>query len=120
MIVQEKRAKLQGEVVDDLGWFNPHTNSIKLDREKLKHWLGNGAQPTESAQKVIDRAGDDSGIRSFEGRKSSKKRKKDKREKETASPAEAQITETPAAKPAAEESPVVSPEETQKEEEKVE
>jgi small subunit ribosomal protein S16 len=79
MIVQEKRAKLQGEAVDDLGWFNPHSNQIKLDQEKLKHWIDNGAQPTESAQKIIAKAGDDSEVRSFEGRKSSKKRKKDKK-----------------------------------------
>ena len=79
VIVQEKRAKLQGKTVDDLGWFNPHSNQIKLNQERLKHWIGNGAQPTESAQKIIAKAGESSDIYSFEGRKFSKKRKKDRK-----------------------------------------
>ncbi len=80
MIVQEKRTKLQGEAVDDLGWFNPHSNQMKLNQEKLKYWIGNGAQPTENAQKIIAKAGDDSEVRSFESRKSPKRRKKDKKD----------------------------------------
>jgi len=80
VIVQEKRTKLQGEAVDDLGWFNPHSNQIKLNQEKLKYWIGNGAQPTENAQKIIAKAGDGSEIHSFESRKSPKKRKKDRKD----------------------------------------
>ena len=133
VIVQEKRAKLQGEAVDDLGWFNPHANQIKLDQGKLKYWLGNGAQPTESAQKVIDKAGSDSAIRSFEGRKSAKKKKKDKKEAaspaapagaETIPPVEtAETVKTSAAEAEAGESPTIpetATEKIQKEEEKVE
>lgn len=133
VIVQEKRAKLQGEAVDDLGWFNPHANQIKLNQERLKYWLGNGAQPTESAQKVIDKAGSDSAVRSFEGRKSAKKKKKDK--KETAPSAApvgteivppvgaAEAAKTSVAEAGAGESPTVpeaATEEIQKEKEKVE
>jgi small subunit ribosomal protein S16 len=77
VIVQEKRTKLQGGTVDDLGWFNPHSNQIKLDQERLKHWIGNGAQPTESAQKIIDKVGVESGVHSYVGRKTPKKKKKD-------------------------------------------
>ncbi|MDD5710489.1 MAG: 30S ribosomal protein S16 [Candidatus Colwellbacteria bacterium] len=79
VIVQEKRTKLQGEVADDLGWFNPHSNQILLDRKRLQYWIGNGAQPTESAQKIIDKASSDQGVSSFKGRQSPKKRKRDKK-----------------------------------------
>ncbi|MFH1694583.1 MAG: 30S ribosomal protein S16 [Patescibacteria group bacterium] len=78
MIIQEKRAKLEGKFVDDLGWYNPHANQVKIDQEKLKKWLANGAQPTESAQSVIGKSNDLSEVQSYEGRKSPKKKKKEK------------------------------------------
>jgi ribosomal protein S16 len=34
VIVQEKRAKLQGKFTDDIGWHNPHANEFKIDQEK--------------------------------------------------------------------------------------
>ena len=79
VIVQEKRTKLQGKAVEDLGWFNPHSNQIKLNQERLKYWIGNGAQPTESAQKTINKAGAESGVHSYKGRKAPKKKRKDKK-----------------------------------------
>src|SRR3989338_2313957 len=78
VVVQEKRSKLQGAFTDDLGWFNPHTNQIKINQERLKHWLDNGAQLTESMQKVIKNAQNSSEVKTFVGRTRAKKKKKEK------------------------------------------
>ena len=78
VVVQEKRSKLQGKFTDDLGWFNPHTNQVKLNQERLKYWLGNGAQLTESMEKVIKHAKDSSGIQAYVGRTKDKKKRKEK------------------------------------------
>jgi len=78
VIVQEKRAKLQGKVAEDIGWFNPHTNQFKIDHIRLKYWLDNGAQPTPSVEKILKSATDTSEIQSHQGRTRPKKKKKEK------------------------------------------
>jgi len=78
VVVQEKRSKLQGAFTDDLGWFNPHTNQVKLNQERLKYWVDNGAQLTESMQKVLKHSKDSSEIQAFVGRTKAKKKRKEK------------------------------------------
>jgi small subunit ribosomal protein S16 len=87
VIVQEKRAKLQGKYVEDLGWFNPHSNQAKLNQERLKYWLNNGAQLTQSAQRIVEKVGAGADTQSFGGRKTPKKRKKDRKAAPEAMPA---------------------------------
>ncbi len=57
IIVAEKRSKLQGKYVEDLGWFNPHTDEFKVNKEKTEYWLKVGAQPTDSVHNILVRAG---------------------------------------------------------------
>ena len=78
VVVQEKRSKLQGAFTDDLGWFNPHTNQVKLNQERLKYWIDNGAQLTESMEKVIKHAKNSSEAQVFVGRTRAKKKRKEK------------------------------------------
>jgi small subunit ribosomal protein S16 len=48
IIVAEKRSKVDGRFVEDLGWYNPFTNESKIDAERANYWIKNGAQPTHS------------------------------------------------------------------------
>lgn len=57
IVVQEKRSKLNGRSVEDLGWFNPHTDQFNLKAENAKSWLSKGAQPTDSAFNLMVKAG---------------------------------------------------------------
>ncbi|PIR97728.1 MAG: 30S ribosomal protein S16 [Candidatus Colwellbacteria bacterium CG10_big_fil_rev_8_21_14_0_10_42_22] len=93
VIVQEKKAKLNGKFVDDLGWYNPHSNQVKIDQEKLKKWLGDGARPTESAEKIIKKAKESSEIQDYENRKNPKKKKKEKLRAEAPTPAPTETQE---------------------------
>ena len=113
VVVQEKRSKLQGKFTDDLGWFNPHTNQVKLNQERLKYWLGNGAQLTESMEKVIKHAKDSSEIQAYVGRTKDKKKRKEKMAEKNppqvvAETAPTEIADTEAASSV---EPVESPEE---------
>lgn len=56
VIVQEARAKLGGKFVEDLGWYNPHSNQIKINQDRIRHWLGVGAQPTETVSQLIKKS----------------------------------------------------------------
>lgn len=57
IVVKEKRSKMVGRFTDDLGWFNPHTDNYQLDKEKAKHWISVGAQPTDSIHNLLVRSG---------------------------------------------------------------
>ena len=56
IVVMEKRSKLQGRFIDDLGWLNPKTKEIKINQERVNYWLKNGAQPTDSVYNLLVRA----------------------------------------------------------------
>ena len=57
VIVAEKRSKLQGRFVDDLGWLNPLRKKHKINKEKVLHWLKVGAQPTDSVHNLLVKSG---------------------------------------------------------------
>lgn len=57
VVVAEKRSKLQGKFVEDLGWLNPHTDSFNLKKERVEYWLKVGAQPTDSVHNLLVKAG---------------------------------------------------------------
>lgn len=57
VIVAEKRSKVQGRFVEDLGWMNPHTNRVSITTERAQHWLSVGAQPTPTVYNVLVRTG---------------------------------------------------------------
>lgn len=53
VIVQEARSKLRGKFIEDLGWYNPHSNQFELKKDRVLHWLGVGAQPTATVSQLI-------------------------------------------------------------------
>lgn len=56
IVVIEKRSKVSGRFVDDLGWYNPRTKEFKIDREKAERRLKTGAQPTDTVFNLLVRA----------------------------------------------------------------
>ena len=53
IIVIEKRSKVFGRFVEDLGWYNPHTKESKIDKERTGYWVKIGAQPTDSIHNLL-------------------------------------------------------------------
>lgn len=58
VIVAEKRSKVDGRFIEDLGWFNPHTNKFRLDIERVNYWIKSGAQPTSSIKNLLKKQKD--------------------------------------------------------------
>ncbi len=77
VIVQEDREKLDGKNAEDLGWFNPHANQFKVNRVRADYWILNGAKPTDSAAKLLERV-KNSEPTSYEVKVGRKRKKKDK------------------------------------------
>ncbi len=57
MVVAEKSAAVKGSYLEVLGHFNPRTKELKVDVEKAKARLKNGAQPSETAEALLEKAG---------------------------------------------------------------
>ncbi len=55
VIVADSRSPRDGRFIEELGTYNPNTDpsEFKVDEEKAKKWLENGAQPTEVVSKLF-------------------------------------------------------------------
>ena len=59
VIIADSRSPRDGRFIEEIGYYNPLTNpaEIKIDAEKAKKWLGNGAQPTETVKSLLKKSG---------------------------------------------------------------
>jgi len=59
IVAADARSKRDGKFLEKLGIYNPNTNpaTIELDVEGSVKWLRNGAQPTETAKRLLSYKG---------------------------------------------------------------
>ena len=59
IVVADSRKARDGEYVDLVGTYNPLTNpeTVKIDEEKAKKWIANGAQPTDTVKALLKKNG---------------------------------------------------------------
>jgi small subunit ribosomal protein S16 len=55
VVVLDKRKPRNGRTVEVVGTYDPLTNPalIKLDAERVKYWLGCGAQPSDTVRSFL-------------------------------------------------------------------
>lgn len=53
VVVAEKRSKLRGRFIEDLGWLNPHTKSSEIKNDRVKYWISVGAKPTPTVYNLL-------------------------------------------------------------------
>ncbi|MDO5564580.1 MAG: 30S ribosomal protein S16 [Eubacteriales bacterium] len=59
VIVADSRSPRNGKFIEEVGVYDPNKEPslIKLDDEKIKKWLSNGAKPTDTVAKLIKISG---------------------------------------------------------------
>ena len=59
VVVADSRYPRNGRFIEEVGFYDPMTEpaTVKLDSEKIKKWISNGAQPTEIVGKIFKAAG---------------------------------------------------------------
>ena len=59
IVVADSRYPRDGRFIEELGYYNPLTEpaTIKIDLEKAKNWIANGAQPTDTVKVLLKKAG---------------------------------------------------------------
>ena len=59
VVVTDSRKSRDGEYIEKLGTYDTLKDpaEVKIEVERAKYWLDNGAQPTETAKTVLVKAG---------------------------------------------------------------
>jgi small subunit ribosomal protein S16 len=57
IVVTDSRARRDSSYIERLGYFNPSAKGqdvrLNLENERIAHWLGEGAQPSERVAKLL-------------------------------------------------------------------
>ena len=59
LVAADSRSPRDGAFIDILGHYNPLTDpeTIVINEEKARHWLSQGARPTETAARLLAKIG---------------------------------------------------------------
>jgi small subunit ribosomal protein S16 len=61
VVVADVRSPRDGRFIEQLGSWNPllpkDAERIKIDADRVRHWLGHGALPTDRVARFLDEAG---------------------------------------------------------------
>jgi small subunit ribosomal protein S16 len=59
VVVADQRAPRDGDFVEIVGHYNPRTEptTLELDEDRVRHWLGQGAQPSETVHRLLHKQG---------------------------------------------------------------
>ena len=58
IVVADSRNARDGRCIEEIGTYNPLTDpaEIKVDAERAKYWVANGAQPTDTVRGLLKKA----------------------------------------------------------------
>lgn len=62
IIVINSTTKREGRPIQELGYYNPKTKVMKLDKTSALDWISKGAQPTETVAYLIKNCNDDGSL----------------------------------------------------------
>lgn len=120
VVVANSRAARDGKYLEQVGTYNPllgkeDENRVRLIEDRIRYWLGVGAQPTDRVARMLDKAGIKERTATLNPNagvpgKKAKERAEDKAKKaEEAAEAAAAAAAAPAPEPVVEEVPAEAP-----------
>ena len=58
VVVADSRFARDGRFIEEIGYYDPtkEPSVVKIDAEKAKQWLDNGAQPTDTVREILKKA----------------------------------------------------------------
>ena len=59
IVVADSRFPRDGRFIEEIGIYDPCTDpaTVKIDADKAKQWLSNGAQPTDTVRDLMKKEG---------------------------------------------------------------
>ena len=115
IVAADSRMPRDGRFIEKLGTYNPllpkdSEDRVKMDMDRIQHWLGHGAQPTDRIARMLEAAGvlpktERNNPKKAELGTKAKERLEAKEAKSEEVPAEEAAAEAPAEEEAAAEAP---------------
>ena len=58
VVVADSRFARDGRFIEEICYYDPtkEPSVVKIDAEKAKQWLSNGAQPTDTVREILKKA----------------------------------------------------------------
>ena len=58
VVVADSHFARDGRFIEEIGYYDPtkEPSVVKIDAEKAKQWLDNGAQPTDTVREILKKA----------------------------------------------------------------
>lgn len=59
IVVADSRYPRDGRFIEEIGTYDPNgkTETVKVDVEKARQWIANGAQPTDTVKAMLKKNG---------------------------------------------------------------
>ena len=59
VVVADSRSPRDGRFIEELGIYDPTTEptTFRVDQDKVKQWMANGTQPTETVRVLLKKSG---------------------------------------------------------------
>ena len=59
IVVADSRYPRDGRFIEELGYYDPtvEPSVVKVDADKAREWIKNGAQPTDTVKKLLEKNG---------------------------------------------------------------
>ncbi|MCI5810710.1 MAG: 30S ribosomal protein S16 [Clostridiales bacterium] len=59
IVVADSRSPRDGRFIEEIGTYNPmlEPSEFKVDADKVREWMKNGAQPTETVKTLLKKEG---------------------------------------------------------------
>jgi small subunit ribosomal protein S16 len=59
IIVADSKARRDGPFIEIIGTYDPlvEPSKIEVDVERAKHWISQGAQPSDTVKRLLQKAG---------------------------------------------------------------
>jgi len=59
VVVADSRSPRDGRFIETIGNYNPRTDppTYSIDEERARHWLSQGAQPTDAVARLLEKLG---------------------------------------------------------------
>lgn len=59
IVVADSRYPRNGRFIEEVGYYDPtqEPSVVKIDAEKTKKWIANGAQPTDTVKNILKKQG---------------------------------------------------------------
>ena len=57
IVIADSKSPRDGKIIEQIGTYNPMTepSELVLDREKVAQWIKNGAKPTYTVKRLIEK-----------------------------------------------------------------